>query len=348
MNAKRFSFISIIVLLFGLIIYAIPTIVVDPYFHYHIPLEGYEYPMDNQRYQNDGMLKNFEYDALIAGTSMVMAFNTEEFDQLFQTNSVLAYFLGGSYKEINNNISTALEYNSELRVVLRGLDLSLLDRDKDYMKYELSYYPEYLYDKNIFNDIKYVWNKKIFDLSIDILKTRKTDVQHASVEEESDNRWSKENVLNSFTRVPIAEEKVKFTEEDRKRIFDNVSQNVTEIIEKYPDVTFYLFLTPYNICYWDEMYRLGKLDYMLEAEQVAIEEILQYKNIRLFSFADNFELICDLDRYSDQGHYSIDTYSDILRWIKNGEYEITKENYRQHLKLRKQFYEDYDYEVIFQ
>lgn len=344
MSAKKFSFISIITVMLCLVLHAIPVVIVDPYFHYHMPLEGYEYPMDNQRYQNDGMLKNFEYDALIVGTSMVELFNTEEFNELFDANSILTYFLGGSYKEINNNVMTALEYNAGLKIILRGLDLSMLDKDKDYMKYELSYYPEYLYDKNIFNDIEYVWNKEVFDLSMEILKTQQSE----NTTEEFVSRCSKENVLNSFTRVPISEKKVEFTEEDMNRVLSNVTQNVTDTIMQYPDVTFYLFLTPYNICYWDEMNRLGKLDYMLEAERVAMEEILRYENIRLFSFADNFELICDLDKYADQGHYSIDTYSDILRWINNGEYEITKENYEQHLKLRKEFYKQYDYEAIFQ
>lgn len=347
MSAKKFSFISIITVMLCLVLHAIPVVIVDPYFHYHMPLEGYEYPMDNQRYQNDGMLKNFEYDALIVGTSMVMAFETEEFNELFGVNSVLAYFLGGSYKEIDNNVATALEYNSELKTVLRGLDISMLDRDKDYMKYELSYYPEYLYDKNIFNDIKYIWNKEVFDLSMEILKTERKINKDESAEENVD-RCSKENVLNSFTRVPISEETVEFTEEDRNRILSNVTQNVTDTIRQYPDVTFYLFVTPYNICYWDEMCRLGKLDYMLEAESITMQEILQCENVRLFSFADNFELVCDLDKYADQGHYSIDTYSDILKWIKNGEYEITKENYKQHLEIRKEFYEQYDYDIIFQ
>ena len=66
---------------------------------------------------------------------------------------------------------------------------------------------------------------------MDIFKTAKTVVQEASTEE-SESKGSKEKVLGSFTRVSMAEEKVEFTQNDRKRILENVSQNVTEIIEK--------------------------------------------------------------------------------------------------------------------
>ena len=41
------------------------TAAVDPYFHYHGPLVGLSYPDGNERYQNDGIIRNFAYDAVI-------------------------------------------------------------------------------------------------------------------------------------------------------------------------------------------------------------------------------------------------------------------------------------------
>lgn len=41
------------------------TAVVDPFFHYHKPLECLSYPLNNERYQNDGIVKHFDYDAVI-------------------------------------------------------------------------------------------------------------------------------------------------------------------------------------------------------------------------------------------------------------------------------------------
>ena len=73
------------------------TVIVDPYFHYHAPLEFLEYPLDNQRYQNDGIVKHFEYDAIITGTSMTENFHTSDLNRLFDVNSVKIPFSGGSY-----------------------------------------------------------------------------------------------------------------------------------------------------------------------------------------------------------------------------------------------------------
>ena len=74
------------------------TAFVDPYFHYHAPLSFLEYPLNNQRYQNDGIVRNFDYDAIITGTSMTENFKTTEFDNLFNVNSIKVPFSGATYK----------------------------------------------------------------------------------------------------------------------------------------------------------------------------------------------------------------------------------------------------------
>ena len=50
---------------------AVLTVRVDPFFHYHKPDTGaYFYKLDNQRSQNDGILRNFDYTGMITGTSL--------------------------------------------------------------------------------------------------------------------------------------------------------------------------------------------------------------------------------------------------------------------------------------
>ena len=61
---------STIILLVGL---GAVTIIIDPYFHYHAPLNNLQYPIYDERYQNDGIVKNFNYDAIITGTSFAKA-----------------------------------------------------------------------------------------------------------------------------------------------------------------------------------------------------------------------------------------------------------------------------------
>lgn len=60
------------------------TVVLDPFFHYHKALEGVQYPLNDgmERYLNDGIIKTYDYDAAIVGTSMMQNFKTSQFDSL--------------------------------------------------------------------------------------------------------------------------------------------------------------------------------------------------------------------------------------------------------------------------
>lgn len=347
MNAKKFNVIVLVCVIAGMGLFALPTIIIDPYFHYHAPLSSLYYPIDNERYQNNGITKNFSYDAMITGTSMVENFKTSEFDEIFGVNSIKVPYSGGTYKEINKNILIALDRNNNLKIVLRAIDYTGLIKDKDFENYEArNDYPHYLNDNNVFNDVNYVLNKEILGLDKNILND--TENSGTTTFDEYANwndsfTFGKEAVLKSYNRVDKKPE-VTLSEEEKEMVRDNIRQNVVYTADKYPDTTFYLFIAPYSICYWDEVKQSGKIEYHIEAERVAIEEMLKCDNIKLFSFTNNFDLICNLDNYKDQAHYGEWVNSDILKYMKNGEYQLTKENYREYLDEIKSFYSNYDYE----
>ena len=69
---------------------------VDPIMHYRKPnTDGYFYVLNNQRSQNDGISKHFDYDALITGTSMTENFKTSEMNDIFDCTSIKVSYSGG-------------------------------------------------------------------------------------------------------------------------------------------------------------------------------------------------------------------------------------------------------------
>lgn len=75
--------------------------------------------------------------------------------------------------------------------------------------------------------------------------------------------------------------------------------------------------------------------------------MLEYDNVKLYSFFNNYDLICNLNNYKDTAHYSEKINSQILQWIKNDEYLITKDNVDEYLEQEREFYLNYDYDSIF-
>ncbi len=327
------------------------VVVIDPYFHYHKPLEGLSYRLQNERYQNDGILKYFKYDAVITGSSMTENFKTSEFDELFGTNSVKTSFQGASFWEIYQRLTTAFESGNEVRYVLWCLDTDYLTQDKDLLRTDMGEYPDYLYDDNLLNDVQYVLNKDVVIRSMEVVKRTISGEEPTSFDEyanwNSYFSFGKDVLLSSYTRAEATEETVALTEEERETIIGNIRQNVAALAEAHPDTEFLLYLSPYSICWWDSIVREGKLDWEIEVQQIVIEELLNRENVRLYSFFDDYDVICDLDNYKDTLHYGEWINSRILEDMKAGEHLLTEENYEVYLEEIREFYAAYDYEEIY-
>lgn len=333
--------------------FAAYVIAVDPFFHYHKPLENLAYPLNNERYQNDGIVKHFDYDAVITGTSLTANFKTSEFDRLFDAHAVKTTYHGGSFKEVNDNLRRAAAANPGLRYVVRCLDIGNLTQDKDYISYEGI--PDYLYDENPFNDARYVLNKSVIisvdELVRDSLRGKEGDSfdTYMNWQKEYRGDFGREKVISSYARPEPGVWASEPTEAEKKRILGNIRQNVTDLARENPQITFYYYLSPYNVCYWDaEVVRPGKLDWYLAVEKLAVDEILSCDNIRLYSFAANYDLTCNLDYYKDQIHYSEEINSRILEWMRADEYRLTKENEDAYFMEIRDFYGSYDYDSLYE
>ena len=162
-NSKKKSIIFLIVFLAAsaAVVLACASLVVyiDPYMHYHAPRQGKNYILKEQRYLNDGIVKNCDYNAMICGSSMTECFRPSVMDSYFGTKGIKVPFSGGSYREVGDLLRTACASNPNLKMVIRGLDCNRFFDSKDERDYDEDTYPTYLYDNNYLNDVKYVFSK---------------------------------------------------------------------------------------------------------------------------------------------------------------------------------------------
>lgn len=326
---------------------------IDPYFHYHKPnIDSYFYKLNNERSQNDGIMKHFDYDAVITGTSMTENFKTSELDEIFGVNSIKVSYSGGSYKEINDNLIIAFQYNPDLKLVIRGLDMDMFCNAPDTMRTDLGKYPTYLYDENPFNDVNYLFNKDvIFSRAYAMAKANDDDDDFEPGITSFDDyaRWQYSYIFGINAVAPdgisFSElgEAVHLSDEQKKIIEANITQNVTSLAEEHSDVDFYFFFTPYSILWYKDTVINGTIYQRLEAERYVIELILEHENIKLFSFNSDKSLITDMNNYKDAGHYAqwINTY--ILRCMRDNKYRLTKDNYEGYLDQELAFFVNYDY-----
>lgn len=222
-TAKHWVIAYTVVVLFLLIGVGSLTIVIDPYFHYHKPLENVYYSLGNQRSQNDGILKHFDYDAIITGTSMAENFKASECNKIFGVNAIKVCFSGASYKEINDNLRVAFRNNEGIKVIVRALDTGRILTDKDKMRYDLGEYPTHLYDDKPFNDVKYVFNKEILlSLSVPLLEGDMNGIEGGITDFDRYSNWmhsctfGKNAVLENVTFFEEPAENKVLTDEERQ------------------------------------------------------------------------------------------------------------------------------------
>jgi len=344
-NYRKWNIYTLIItgVILGLI--AVMVIVIDPYWHFHGPVEGISYRLGNGRYMNDGILKNYEYDSVIIGTSMSENFKTSQWEELTGSSTVKVPFFGAYYKELHEALDRAYTYHGEIENVIWGLDYNQLFADWDKEKYETN--PVYLYDDNIWNDGNYLWNKTV------LIRGALPDLLYSVAGKESStfdeySAWEKQSgkaaVLETYSPGESVEEQYAVTSELREIIESNVQKNIESLVKQHPETQFYFFFTPYSIAYWDDVYHKGNLDLQIEATWIFAEHLLNYENVKLYCFYDNYEMICDLNNYVDAGHYNASVNEKILQWIVDEEYLMTKENYEERIEQIGKYYKEFDYE----
>ena len=355
MKNKKWFITYLSIFIIGLISVAGITIYIDPYFHYHKPIQSLNYTLHNQRSQNDGILKHFDYDGIITGTSMTENFKTTEADKIFNANFIKVPFAGAELKEINDAIKTGLKSNYTIKYVIRSLDKYTFYNDKDAKREDLGEYPTYLYDSNIFNDTKYILNKEILlnlDRPIIISKIKGLSGGITSFDDYSNwmqadkEKFVIENVLGSRKLFPKPNKEGDLSNEEISMIKANIKQNVTDLTNEFQDVEYNYFFPPYSIVWWGDTYSQGNLKKQIETEKIAIEEILNNSNIRLFGFDNITEISTNLNNYQDTVHYGEWINSQMLEYMKDDVGLLTLDNYEDYLKEVYEFYSTYDYNSL--
>lgn len=323
------------------------TAVIDPFFHYHAPLPGLAYPMTDQRYQNDGIVKHFAYDAIITGTSMSENFLASELDELFGVNAVKVCYSGATFREINENLQRAIEANPDIKMVVRSLDGDMLANKADAMRTDAEY-PEYLYDDSVWNDVSYVFNKEVlFRYTAKVLQytlagNRTTDFDAYSYWAD-DLPFGVKTAMLGYSWDGTKAESRPYSQSIRNRVVENIRQNVIAIAEANPEIDFYCFFPPYSVLWWQGASRNGTLERQVDIYITATEELLRCENIHLFSFTGEYDYVVEMNNYVDLEHYNADMNSRMLQDMHTGRNRLTQENYREHWEQVRAFFGGFDY-----
>lgn len=322
-----------------LLLCVLAVIVFDPFFQYHKPLKGLKAVLTDKEYQCVGSLKTFDYDSVIAGSSVSENYNNGWFDQGFDCKSIKAIRSYGATADLCYLLDIAFEHQ-DLKYVFYNLDPSALVADAE-TTYELTGCPMYLYDDNYINDVEYWLNKGVLMEKIPYLIANSL---MGDYDENNSYNWAQWKEFNSDMILGLYIRKPSISEMKPENYYEDIlRQNLdllTSRISAHPETEFYVFVPPYSMLWWDNIYREGDTEAYLYNMEQAMKTLLSYKNVKMFYFQNDREIITNLENYMDILHFSPEINHYICESLIEGKHQISPENYIQNIReMRNLAYE---------
>ena len=347
MTNRSFFIKTIAYSMLVLVIIALINIVIDPFVHYHRPWFGLAATETEERGQQIGVAKHMDYDTAIVGSSMSECFEAGWFDDGVLGNSTVKLSMQGAhFDDYSRLLNVALSKPTTKRIIISLDNYLILHNPAEHP----TTIPEYLENDDISDDIYYLWNKSLsFVFVPQFLINNVTEGFSPDTAYSWANRYTFDRYVARATYLPFR----LMQQQDEER-FDayyefagDFLDGMIPYIEARPDVEFIFFSPPYSIMYWDDCILRGRLTAEICALNEVYSTLLNYDNVRLFYFQDNWDIITDLDNYKDYSHYSRDISYYIYECMRDGKNEVDQESSYDRLLKFSEDVADYDHEATF-
>ncbi len=336
MNAKKKWNITLIALTGGFILLvAVAHYIIDPLQYFR--LASFYTPAfhpNNARELNAGFIKNYDYETIVIGSSLMGNSRAELVDEVFDTKSVNITIFALTIHELNITLKHAINIGKAKQFIM-CLDIAFFNQK--IFKPRVNDFPYHLYDESLINDLEYVFN---FDLFREMLLRlyRNNYVEHNPylsdvataynwVHSRTCN-FSEEQALALWTPAgeitDPAERKRKsrhFYEQGKK----NFDINIYPHLKENPDIKFYLLHPPLSVLFWLDHYNMGVFEGMMQVKDYIYQKTRGLSNVTLHDFQAEDTIVSNLDYYSDYVHYSPEI-NDLIILSLNSEKYIVKEN----------------------
>ena len=318
MKRKNWALLSLALLFAAIAAVSLTVIVIDPFQVYRLATR-YLPPIDKttQVYANAGIVRNYDYDSAIVGTSVTENFRPTQMDTL----------LGGRFIKLCTSAGTAYNHallmnlafqTHDVRRIVYGLDVYSFIARLDQTGSDV---PLYLYDNNPFNDVSYWLNRSVLASFLPRCLSAWGQTQDDSIRD-SMYCWAgqddygaaalynasftpPENPIPADTYIPQAQA--------------NLETHLIAYITAHPETQFDIFFPPYSAAEWATMESKGTLESMLALRALCYDALSGYDNVTIYDFSARADWVLDLDNYKDTLHYGQWINDAITECIARGE-----------------------------
>ena len=322
-NSNKKNFLKKLVIFILVVAFFVAGVVFlfDPFFHYHKPIRPLKAVLTQAEYQVIGTLRTFDYDSLIAGSSMAENYNNKWFDETFDCTAIKAVKPGANTSDLVYLIEAAYE-EKEIKNIFYTLDISALTTiiQEHYVNEGM---PLYLYNKNPFDDVKYLFNKHVFfeDIPYMIANSFLGDY------DEGDSfNWAQYKEFGTLHYTPTEEKQEDKKLDEYAKYVDFNMEKLENLVKTHPETKYIFMIPPYSSLWWYEAYMCGDIELDFYALDQAFTRLLSYENVEIHYFQNMEEIVSNLNLYMDLIHYHPDVNKSLVDLIPTNKYKVTLSN----------------------
>lgn len=316
---RRFLALALAVLA----VLAVLVYIIDPYYNYRA--YDHKYKLD-KIFSVPGVVKNYDYDAIVIGSSMTQNFDMDSFRQELGQNPIKATLGGITGKEISALFKLAQD-SGHAQTYYICIDNSVLSADSQEQRF-----PDYLMDFSLLNDYKYFWGyeawMRFIPLNLGLLAADSLGIElpqrfseARSIDLMGDWAYRYEFSADRVLSIYSESDNGAAINVDMAGISENALDNCEVFVDSLDlsrgDIVF--FFPPYSSLLWYSNMQSGELELSLELKRHFMELVEGYDNVKVYDF-QGAEFTSDLDNYMDLSHYSPEINDFMVSCFASGDY----------------------------
>ena len=317
---------------------ALLSFVIDPHYRYRLPV--FYKTVYHQAYATaPRLLRDSEYDLLMIGSSMVRNFFLDDIERSFKMTPIKISASGATSYDLKKLFDTALDAKGDkLKKVIYSFDVYALNKRKPHYKDF-----EFMYRKDHWEDYRYLFDRQTFSSMLYLYKRVARPKGKRKYQAVRNRMFSTEHDRSRYSMTEVIGcareyERIRHTQTPCIDGSEAVLQSeVLAMIDRNPQIEFTVFLPPYHLYSYCLSERFGQAEELLKLKTVALKELVKRKNVRLYDFQCDPEIVCNGAYYTDIQHYSSALCRTLLDEMRREKYHITSaaEVERNEAQLRK-------------
>jgi len=280
-----------------------------------------------QRFQNPGLARNYDYDTVIIGSSVTENFYPDEVEARLGGRALKLSISGSTAHEQALILDVAFRHRAP-RNVIWALDWFAFATEPDAVRDDRGPFPDYLYRPGLRTIRGYLLNWDTFTHSLTTMRADAPLRDLASL-----NAWDEERPADCFELVRLYHDPEALRSKQRimarlahgaEAVRPNAEANFFRIVEAHPETTFYAYFPPYSVAHHRYYARHFPREYAaLEVlRRLVAGRSPDLPNLRLYDFQAATDWTHDFDEYADITHHSRRINGYILDAFTTGRYRV--------------------------